>query len=98
VLTAAGEVLCPQGVHRGPWGLVSREHFRDLAIVGGFGCGRRADDTVGCWGRAGASPPAATRFISLEAGGGSICGIRSEDRRITCWGVRGRGSSGTDFE
>jgi len=82
VLVAGGEVLCPQSGHDGPWGLVSRERFKDIAVTSGGGCGRRPDDTVGCWGRV-TGPKG--RFKLLEAGETQMCGIR-DDGRIVCWG------------
>ena len=82
VLVAGGEVLCPQSGRDGPWGLVSRERFKDIAVTSEGGCGRRQDDTVGCWGRV-AGPKG--RFRLLEGGDTQMCGIR-DDGRIVCWG------------
>jgi hypothetical protein len=100
VLNAAGEVLCAQSAQRGPWGLVSRERFRQIAVTAGFGCGRRADDTVRCWGNPGKDgtlPPPAARFVALDAGSTTICGVR-DDKHIVCWGARTRDVYGMDFE
>jgi hypothetical protein len=96
VLVDGGEVLCPQTGHDGPWGSVSRERFKAIAATSWGGCGRRADDTIGCWGRVpGAVPPG--RFTALDSGDSHICGIR-DDGRIVCWGERSNGFFWTDFE
>jgi hypothetical protein len=96
VLVEGGDVLCPQSGHDGPWGYVSREHFKQIAATSWGGCGRHADDTLGCWGRVpGATPPG--RFTSLDSGDSQICGIR-DDGRIVCWGPRSDGFFWSDFE
>ena len=96
VLVEGGEVLCPQTGHDGPWGDVSRERFKDIAVTSWGGCGRHDDDTIGCWGRVpDALPPG--RFTALDSGDSHICGIR-DDGRIVCWGERSNGFFWTDFE
>jgi len=96
VLVEDGEVLCPQNGTYGAWGAVSRERFKAIAATSWGGCGRRQDDTVGCWGRV-PGPGPQGRFTSLEAGDSYICGIR-DDGRIVCWGEAGKGRLWTDFE
>jgi len=79
----------------------SRDRFREIAVTAAFGCGRRADDTVRCWGNSGKDgrlPPPAARFVSLDAGSaGNICGVR-DDKHIVCWGAHTDGVYGMDFE
>ena len=83
-LMDAGEAMCPETGTSGPWGFVSRDHFKDIATTSWGGCGRRQDDTVSCWGRPpGPVPPG--RFKALDGGTYHVCGVR-DDGRIACWG------------
>ncbi len=95
VLLAGGEVLCPLNGRDGPWGNVTRDRFKDIAVTSWGGCGRRPDDTIGCWGRVPAVVPRG-RFRSIESGAGHVCGIR-DDGRVVCWGDRS-GVFWTDVE
>jgi len=83
-LVDSGEAMCPETGTSGPWGLVSRDRFKDIAMTSWGGCGRRQDDTVACWGRP-PGPVPQGRFKALDGGTYHVCGVR-DDGRIACWG------------
>ena len=67
-----------------------------------FSCGIKLDGTVECWGRdwlaVQLTPPTETdgsaiRFASIDSMQTHICGIRSDNQRVNCWGYNNFGQS-----
>lgn len=81
-----GPVETPED--RGPYTQVTVGGYRS----GEYACGLRPDGSVHCW-RAGArdeyegrlSPPSDVRFVKIDAGWLSVCGI-TLDNALACWG------------
>ena len=82
---------------------VRAEGFTDVATGTTFTCGIKLDGTVECWGqnRFGAgqlTPPTETdgsaiRFDSIDSMQSHICGIRSDNQGVACWGYNNFGQS-----
>ncbi|EFJ27276.1 hypothetical protein SELMODRAFT_412300 [Selaginella moellendorffii] len=64
--------------------------FVSVSLGIDFSCGLTQDGNITCWGHLSDAIPQPDRgtgtFVSLFAGGYSICGIESSTRDILCWG------------
>jgi hypothetical protein len=94
-LTSGGSIAC-WGTDGGGQPLTPLAGSFSALASSGFGCGIRADKTIGCWVPGTPTPPTGAFFESVAVGQSHGCAIR-DDSAVTCFGtnVYGEGSPPT---
>ena len=89
-VTAAENIRCWGHNRAAP---VWAEGFKDVATGRGYSCGLKPDGTLQCWGSSSygvftlpTDNGAQIKFKSIDSRNRHVCGIRSDNDRLVCWG------------
>ena len=89
-VTAADNIRCWGHNRAAP---VWAEGFKDVATGRGYSCGLKLDGTLQCWGSSSygvftlpTDNGAQIKFKSIDSRNRHVCGIRSDNDRLVCWG------------